>query len=124
MLWFDAGCVEDEFTVYAAESYAPGLQQALLYNPNCTYDFKPPLSGLKTPLDAVANKIKGNPIPAGAAVVTKARAVERVASASYVAGYGALKAPDSLSQENGKPINVTQQKEAVEGMLKATLGKK
>lgn len=124
MLWFDAGCAEDKFTVYAAESYAPGLQEALLLNPNCTYDMKPPLSVIKTPVDAVLARVKGYPIPAAAAAVAQARAVERGASAAYVAGYGAVKAPPSLSQDNGKPVNWTEQKDAVGGMLKATLGKK
>ena len=122
MLWFDAGCVEDKFTVYAAESYAPGIQEALLLNPNCTYDMRPPFSFLKTLVDAVVNKVRGNPIPAAAAAVAQARAVERGASAAYVAGYGAIKAPDSLSQSNGKPVNWTEQKVAVEGMLTASLG--
>ena len=122
MLWFDAGCKEDKYTVYAAESYAPGIQEALLLNPNCTYDMKPPLAGLKTPLDAAANKLRGNPIPASAAVVTQARIVERAYSAAAVAGYGAFKAPESLSESNGAPINKTEQVQAVKGMLMATVG--
>lgn len=114
------GCVENKFTVYATESYAPGLQEALLWNPNCTYDFKPP--PLTTPLKAAVNKVAGHPIPPGADVVAQVGAVERVASAAYVAGYGSLKAPVSLSNDNGKSVNATDQKKALEGMMVAQLG--
>ena len=61
------------------------------------------------------------PIPASAAVVTQARMVERAYSAAAVAGYGAFKAPESLSESNGAPINKTEQVQAVKGMLMATV---
>ena len=37
LLWFEPGCVETKDTVYAPDSFAPPIQEAILLNPTCTY---------------------------------------------------------------------------------------
>ena len=37
LLWFEPGCVETKETVYAPDSFAPPIQEAILLNPTCTY---------------------------------------------------------------------------------------
>lgn len=136
LLWFEPGCFEDEHTVYAPDSYAPPIQEAILLNPTCTYP-KPggvnataaALEGNKTAavtelrqtLAAALAESVAQPLPLGVAV-TKGYAIDRAVTAALAEGYSAFREPRTLSNNNGQPYNATLQKEINKGMLLTMVG--
>ena len=119
MLWFWQGCGEGPETIYAPDSYAPILQQALLENPNCTYPLKPKAvkAVAKVAKDYVA---EGKDLPEDVKAALAEHMVRRVTTLKHVALESLQEA--GKQNTNGKMPNLKEQVQATQSMLIAALG--
>jgi hypothetical protein len=124
LLWFWAGCEEGPDTIYAPDSYAPALQEAIELNPNCTYPLKP-----KT-LDALGAVAEGymvghghgaKALPEDVKAAVAQHMVERVKTLGQAAKQAVLAGGREAS--NDLPVDLHQQIETTRGVVTSILGR-
>jgi hypothetical protein len=129
LLWFWAGCVEGPDTIYAPDSYAPALQEAIELNPNCTYPLKPKALDA---LGAVADDYLlggdggafhhggAKPLPEDVKAAVAQHMVERVKTLGQAAKQAILASGPEAA--NDLPPDLKQQVETTKGVVTSILG--
>ena len=121
LLWFWAGCTEGPDTIYAPDSYAPALQEAIELNPNCTYPLRPKVyDALGAVADDFVKPGHTKDLPEDVKAAVAQHMVERVKTLGQAVKQSVLASGPEAA--NNLPPDLAQQVETTKGMVTGMLG--
>jgi len=121
LLWFWGGCQEGPDTIYAPDSYAPALQEAIELNPDCTYPLKPKaLDAFGAVAEAYVKPGHKEDLPEDVKAAVAQHMVERVKTLGQAVKQSVLASGPEAA--NDLPPDLKQQVETTKGLVLGILG--